>query len=153
MRTIPLLFLLTAHCSLLTACSVTPLTNKIAVGEEAFVVAVGEGPDGMTDLFAAPAHGGAFVRLSFNRMVESTPRLSADGRRVVFLRRAEAPGSPSEIVEMSLVTGGERRVTLPGEVGAPTGVAWLAGEDAVWVRAPSGLYRIAGAPAGPALPC
>ena len=46
MRNIPLLSLLTAHCLLLTGCSVTPLTNKIAVGEEALVVAVGEGPTG-----------------------------------------------------------------------------------------------------------
>ena len=54
-------FRLTVDCSLLTllgGCSVTPLTNKISVGEEPFVLAIGEGPDGMTDLYAAPAHGG-----------------------------------------------------------------------------------------------
>src|SRR5258706_16357795 len=112
------LFLLTVGCSLLTACSVTPLTNKIAVGEEALVVAVGEGPDGMTDLFAAPAHGGAFVRLSYNRLVESGPRLSTSGRSVAFLRRTAGGERPAEVVVMSLGTGGRRRVALPPGAGA-----------------------------------
>ena len=49
--------LLTCHLSLLTNCSITPLTNKIRVGEEPFVIVVGEGRDGETDLFAAPAGG------------------------------------------------------------------------------------------------
>jgi hypothetical protein len=39
-----------------------PLTNRIKIGDEAFVIGVGEGPDGQTDLYAAPAGGGAFTR-------------------------------------------------------------------------------------------
>src|SRR6266540_2090822 len=140
------LFLLTVDCSLLTACSVTPLTNKIAVGEEALVVAVGEGPDGMTDLFAAPAHGGAFVRLSYNRMVESGPRLSTSGRSVAFLRRTAGGERPAEVVVMSLETGGERRIALPADAGAASAVAWLPEDAALAVRTASGVFRFPAPP-------
>ncbi|HEV8357908.1 MAG TPA: hypothetical protein VGQ17_14245 [Gemmatimonadales bacterium] len=151
MRTILALSLIPAPCALLTSCSVTPLTNKIEVGQEAFVVAVGEGSDGMTDLYAAPAGGGGFVRLSYTRMVESLPRLSASGRGVAFLRRAAGQERPTEIVVMNLESGGERRVRLPVEAGGAMAVAWLPGDAALAVRAGSGLYRFAAPPAAPAL--
>ena len=137
------LFLLTVDCSLLTGCSVTPLTNKISVGEEAFVLAVGEGPDGMTDLFAAPAHGGAFARLSFNRMVESAPRLSEGGRMVAYLRRAPGAAEPPEVVVLDLGNGAEERVALPREAGSPAAVAWLPNNSRIAVRADSGLFGFA----------
>jgi hypothetical protein len=137
------LFLLTVDCSLLTACSVTPLTNKIAVGEEALVVAVGEGPDGMTDLFAAPAHGGAFVRLSYNRMVESAPRLSQAGEEVAYLRRSPGPAPRVEVVVLDLRNGAEKRGALPREAGAPVVVAWLGSDSRIAVRADSGLFGFA----------
>src|ERR1041385_6708167 len=137
------LFLLTVDCSLLTGCSVTPLTNKISVGEEAFILAVGEGPDGMTDLYAAPAHGGAFARLSFNRMVESGPRLSEGGRMVAYLRRAPDAAEPPEVVVLDLGNGAEERVALPREAGSPAAVAWLPNNSRIAVRADSGLFGFA----------
>ena len=151
MRTILLLFLLTVDCSLLTGCSVTPLTNKISVGEEPFVLAIGEGPDGMTDLYAAPAHGGGFVRLSFNRMIESAPRLSQSGRAVVYLRQLAGAGRAPEIVVLDLGNGAEERVVLPREAGAPVRVAWLGRDSRIAVRAESGVFGFA-APSGAAVP-
>ena len=73
---------LTSHVSLLTgltACAVTPLSNRIRVGEEPFVIGVGEGSDAMTDLFAAPAGGGAFAVASY--LVDTVRKASAASRK------------------------------------------------------------------------
>jgi hypothetical protein len=144
-------FRLCIIASFCTACTVTPLTNRIAVGEEPFVVGVGEGEDGMTDLYAALAHGGAFVRLTFNRMVESAPRLAASGRLVAYLRRSAAGSGAADVVVLDLGNGAERRVALPHEAGAPAAVAWLEGDARIAVRTDSGLYGFA-APSAAAVP-
>jgi hypothetical protein len=96
------------------ACAVTPLTNKISVGQEPFVIVVGEAPDGNTDLFAASASGGSFFRFTYNRPVEDLPRLAPDGKRVAFIRRQtkEAVNS-TELVVFDLTTAGETRLPLP----------------------------------------
>ncbi|NOT07270.1 MAG: hypothetical protein HOP28_03600 [Gemmatimonadales bacterium] len=106
------------------ACAVTPLTNRIDVGEEPFVVGVGNGPDGFTDLYAAPAGGGNFVRLSFNRAREEGPKISPDGGRVAFFRRAEAGGGTWSLVVMDLLTTGERSTLLPNGAGTPVRLGW-----------------------------
>lgn len=129
--------------SLVTAC-VSPLTNKIAVGEEPFVIGVGEGPDSATDLFAAPAGGGNFVRLTFNRAEERAPRLSPDGVRVAFLRRA--PGSSRwTLVILDLRGHGEHSAPLPADAGEPERVGWSADGQRVAVRA-QGYYETAAPP-------
>jgi len=137
------IFPLTSHLLPLTACSVTPLTNKIRIGEEPFVVAVGEGPDAMTDLYAAPAAGGTFVRFTFNRMQEAAPRLSSGGTQLVFLRSSpvETTHPEPEVVVLDLKTGSERGVRIPRPAGAARTAAWLAGDSIVVVRLDSGLWR------------
>jgi len=116
------------------ACSVTPLTNKIRVGEEAFVIGVGEGPDSLTDLFAAPAGSGAFARLTFNRTEEHLPRLSPDGLRVAYLRRA--PGqSQWTLVILDLLSNAERTSAVPPESGPPEALGWSADGEQVVLRA------------------
>lgn len=139
---------LTAYVLPLTGCSVTPLTNKIRIGEEPFVIAVGEGPDAMTDLYAAPAAGGAFVRFTFNRMQEASPRLSSRGTLLVFLRSSpvETPDPEPEVVVLDLSTGAERGVRIPRSSGAARAAAWLAGDSVVVVRADSGLWRFRAPP-------
>ena len=111
------LFHLTSYVSLLTtltACAVTPLSRRIQVGEEPFVIGVGEGSDSMTDLFAAPAGGGAFVRLTFTRAEERLPRLSPEGTAVAFVRReGRAPNPRWALVVLDLLTTAERRAPLP----------------------------------------
>ena len=146
------LSLLTVPCSLFTSCSVTPLTNKIQVGEEAFVVAVGEGSDGMTDLYAAPAGGGAFSRLTFNRPAEAAPRLSAAGTRLVYLRSSpvETADPEPQVVVLDLRTGAERGFRMPRTSGASRAVAWLPGDSAVAVRTDSGLFLLVPARGDPA---
>ncbi len=127
---------------LLASCAVTPLTNKIKVGEEAFVVAVGEGPDSMTDLYAAPAGGGAFWRLTFNRLQEALPRLSSEGTRLAFLRSSpvETTDPEPEVVVLDLLTGRERGIRIPRSGGSARAVAWL-GDSVLVVRSDSGLWR------------
>jgi hypothetical protein len=111
--------------ALLTGCGVTPLTNRINIGEEPFVIAVGEGPDGMTDLYAAPAGAGSFQRLSFNRLEERTPRLSPDGFTVAFLRRDARGGSSSwALVFLNLHSYAERSVPIPAGAGEPERLGW-----------------------------
>jgi hypothetical protein len=125
---------LTSHLLLLTACAVTPLTNKIDVGEDPFVIGVGEGPDSLTDLFAAPAGGGAFVRLTFNRAEERGPRLAPDGLSVAYLRHAR--GSPEwSVVVLDLVNNAEHSAVLPREAGEPVALGWSASGDRLAVQA------------------
>ena len=116
---------LASHLLLLTSCGVSPLTNKIDVGEEPFVVAVGEGPDSLTDLYAAPAGGGRFIRLSFNRPEERFPRLSPDGSMVAFLRSSSgAKGPPWSLVVLNLRGSAESEAPLPNGTAEPERLGW-----------------------------
>lgn len=138
-------------CVLLTACQgVTPLTNKIKVGEESFVIAVGEGPDGQTDLFAAPAGGGAFTRLTFNRPEERFPRISPDGGMVAFLRAAKGvTGPPWSLVILNLLNNAERAMPLPADAGEPERLGWSSDGSRVVVFAQGYFVTSAGFAAAP----
>ena len=109
--------------TVLTGCTVAPLTNKIKVGEESFVVGVGEGSDSLTDLYAALASGGNFYRLSFNRAEERMPSLSPEGTRVAFLRRNTA-GNPWSLVVLDLRNNREVSTPLAKAVGEPEAMGW-----------------------------
>lgn len=129
-------FPLTAYRSLLTvvfaACAVTPLSRRIQVGEEPFVIGVGEGSDSMTDLFAAPAGGGTFVRLTFTRAEERLPRLSPEGTAVAFVRReGGAANARWTLVVLDLLTTAERRAPLPTGTEAPVRTGWASDGSAV----------------------
>jgi hypothetical protein len=115
------------------SCSVTPLTNKIKVGEEPFVIGVGEGSDNLTDLYAALALGGNFYRVTFNRGEERLPRLSPEGTRVVFLRR-NAAGDPWSLVVLDLRNNREVSAPIPKAIGEPTATGWNAEGTLVVVR-------------------
>ena len=109
---------------LLAGCtSVTPLTNKIQVGQEPFVIGVGEGSDGQTDLYAAPAHGGGFVRLTFTRAEERLPRLDPGGTRLAFVRRPAAD-QPWSLVVLDLLTNRENTTPVPRAAGDPVALGW-----------------------------
>ncbi|MGQ0703866.1 MAG: TolB family protein [Gemmatimonadales bacterium] len=126
--------LFTFHFSLFTSCGVTPLTNKIRVGEEPFVIAVGEGSDSATDLFAAPASGGSFVRLTFTRAEELAPRLSPRGSSVAFLRRAEPSSDRWSLVVLDLLTNREETAPIPQGAGKPQATGWTADGSQVLVK-------------------
>lgn len=149
----------------LIGCGVTPLSNRIDVGNEAFVVVAGEGADGNTDLFAAPAEGGTFRQLTYSRVAEDLPRLGPTGTRLAFVRsrgEAIAAGEPAmAVVVMNLSNGTEIEGTLPPESAPVSRLGWTAAGDTLiaaaggdrWVAAVDGGLRWtkAGAAAGPAL--
>jgi hypothetical protein len=134
---------------LTAACGVTPLTNKIDVGTDAFVIGVGEASDGMTDLFAAPAAGGAVSRVTFNRLQEQVPRLSGSGTLLVFLRSSpvETTDPEPEIVVLNLLSMGERGARLPREAGSALAVAWLPGDSAIAIRTDGAIWSLSAPPA------
>ena len=136
------LFPLTAYLLPLTACAVTPLSNKIAVGEEAFVLGIGEGSDSMTDLYAAPAAGGTFVRLTFTRAEERLPRLSPEGTRVAFVRRdGTRDAARWSLVILDLRTTVERTAPLPGGAAPASRIGWSPDGRAAIVLA-GGYYTL-----------
>ena len=129
-------FPLTAYLLPLTvgivACAVTPLSRRIQVGVEPFVIGVGEGPDSNTDLFAAPAGGGAFVRLTFTRAEERLPRISPEGTAVAFVRREGGSGNPRwTLVVLDLLTTAEHSAPLPAGTQAPVRTGWARDGSAV----------------------
>lgn len=136
---------------LLAGCAVTPLTRKIKLGQESFVIGVGEGSDEMTDLYAAPAGGGVFSRLTFNRAEERLPHIAPDGASVAFLRRGVGAASGTwSLVFLSLYTNAEQDVPLPAEVREPERLGWDAAGKIVVVAA-QGYFAVAAPPAQPAV--
>ncbi len=134
-------------------CGFTPLTNKVGVGSEAFVVIVGQGRDGAVDLFAAPAEGGRFYQFTFNLLVESNPTVGPSGTQLAFQR--QATGQAAEVVTLNLHNGTERARALPPEAGSVERIGFGSTDDSVVVATTGGLYLfstagvepISGAPA------
>jgi hypothetical protein len=145
------LFPLAAYLLPLTGCAVTPLSNRIQVGEEAFVLGIGEGSDSMTDLYAAPAAGGTFVRLTFTRAEERLPRLSPEGTRVAFLRRdGTRDAARWSLVILDLRTTVERTAPLPRGAAPASRIGWTPDGRAAVVLAGS-YYTLSADPGGDSL--
>jgi len=122
-----------------SACAVTPLTNKLTPGEDAFVVVIGEGPGGETDLFAANTAGGPFVRFTFTRRAERLARLAPGGTAVAFLRdRTDRDTTTLDLVVMNLLNASERRVEVPARFGQPTGLGWSGDGRRIYLRGAAG---------------
>ena len=109
-------FRLGAALPLLAACSgsLSPLSNKVKVGQEAYVILVADGEDGLGDLFASSTGGGVAFQITFTRVDERLPALAPDGVSLAFVR-ARAPGDTSElhVAVMNLLNGTERSLDLP----------------------------------------
>jgi len=134
--------------ALLGCQGVSPLTNKIAVGQEPLVVMVGTGPDNQVDLFAASPGGGVVHRLSFTRNVEFSPAIHPGGAAVAFLRRATTPAdSTARLSVMNLVNAAEREAVVPPGIGRPQRVGWNRDGTRLYV---TGEYGFAASPAPPA---
>lgn len=119
---------------LVAGCGITPITNRLKPGEEALVVVAGEGIDGATDLFVAPAEGGQFHQLTFTRAVESFPKLSPSGTLLAFVRQGGE--ATVELVVFDLLRGSERTVRLDQ---MPVRLGWFPGSDTVAVAGGSGV--------------
>ena len=132
------------------ACSFSPLANRIDIGEEAFVVLVATGPDGLTDLHAVPAGGGMTARITFTPLIESHPALSRGGDVVAFLRSGDSlPDTPRDLVVMNLLNGAERTLPTPATAGRIDRLAWSDDGTELLLATASGTWSIAAPPAEP----
>lgn len=133
---------------LLSSCGFSPLSHHISVGEEPFLIFVGEGIDQHTDLFAVAAGGGTVFQVTFTPLIERHPRLTPSGTVVAFLRmRDTLPGSHHDVALMDLVTGGDAVLSLPAGSGQPGELAWSADGSRLYIRTDRGVWQ---APAPPA---
>ncbi len=140
----------TTAIAFVPACSFSPVNHRIKVGEEPFIVFVGEGIDHHTDIFAVPAGGGSVAQVTFTPLIEKGPRLSPTGEVVAFLRmRDTRPGAHRDVVLMNLLGGGEVTLTLPAEAGAPKVVTWSPNARTLYIRTDHGDWQAAAPPAEP----
>lgn len=133
--------------TLVLACrgSLSPLSNRLQVGQEPYLVFVGDGEDHQGDLFASPAGGNAMFQVTFTRVNERLPALSPDGTGLAFIRSAPgAEAASNTLVVMNLLNGAERQVGLPGP--DPSALAWSRDGARVFVR--NGHLRWTPAPPG-----
>ncbi|MDZ4258773.1 MAG: hypothetical protein U0974_15605 [Gemmatimonadales bacterium] len=135
---------------LIIGCAFSPLSNRIEVGEEAFVVFVATGPDGNTDLYATPAGGGTTARITFTPLTESRPALSGRGDMLIFMRSASGDSATTgDLVVMNLLNGAERTLPLPAEIGSVERLAWGSGDTMIIVGTAAGIWEITPPPAEP----
>jgi len=120
--------------------SLSPLSNRVDVGQEPYVVYVADGEAGVGDLFASKPAGGAVYQITFTRVDERLPALSPDGTMLAFLR-ARAPGTLTRqgLVVMNLLNGAERQVELGARL--PGALAWGRDGRTLYLRADDSLFR------------
>ena len=97
--------------------TLSPLSNRIEVGQEPYVIMVADGEDGLGDLFASSTAGGMPWQITFTRVDERLPSLSPDGISLAFIR-SRAPGDTAvrHVAVMNLLNGSERQLPLPAAV-------------------------------------
>lgn len=130
----------------LAACrgTLSPLSNKLKVGQESYVVFAADGEEGRGDIFASPPVSGPAFQVTFTRLDERAPALSPDGSMLAFLRSREATDTIGvSLVILNLINGAERRVDAP--VGTDA-LRWSADGGAVVARSGSRLFRTAAPP-------
>ncbi|MEP6473831.1 MAG: hypothetical protein ABJC74_08925 [Gemmatimonadota bacterium] len=128
----------------------SPLSNRLNIGEEAFAVVVADGEGGLGDLYAIPGGGGVPLQITFSRVDESYPALTSDGSVIAFIRGGLKSGTQPVVVLMNLLNGAERRVELP-EGEAPVRVAWSVDQSRIFIRTSKGLYAVGAPPRTPDL--
>jgi hypothetical protein len=135
--------------TLLAGCrgSLSPLSNKIEVGKDPYLVFTADGEGGVGDLYASPLQGETQFQITFSRVDERLPALSPDGSMVIFVR-SRVPGDTGEIsiVAMNLLNGAERRMPLPAGFIVET-TAWSADGQHIYLRGPGGVLSAAAPPA------
>jgi hypothetical protein len=142
---------LTLYLTLLltTACtgSLSPLSHKLQIGEEPYLLFSSTGEDGQGDLFASMAGGGPVFQVTFTRVDERLPVLGPDGSVVVFVRSRTRGDSTSAVVTvMNLINGAERKLSEAGAV-VPGKMAWSPDGKRLYARTRAGVLA---SPAPPA---
>lgn len=125
--------------------TLSPLSNRLKVGEESYVIFVADGEDGLGDLFASAPTGGTSYQVTFTRVDERLPALSPDGAVVAFLRgRAPGDSTSAQLVLLNLLNGAERRTELP--LTTVSALGWSRNGSALYLRSTAGLLRAAAPP-------
>jgi hypothetical protein len=128
--------------SLVAGCGLSPIDHRIKLGEEPFVVFVGEGNDRNTDLFTTTIGGGHVYQLTFTRVIEAAPALAHGGTMVAFLRmRDTLAGTRRDLVIMNLENGAEKIIPVPASAGLARSLGWGAGDSIAFIRADRGLWQ------------
>jgi WD40-like Beta Propeller Repeat len=124
--------------------TLSPLSNKIEVGQQPYLIFAADGEDGLGDLFASALTGGQSFQITFTRVDEALPSLSPDGTMLAFTR-SRAPDDPAHrlLVVMNLLSGAERQVDVDGA--APTALAWSADGTRIFLRQ-GDMVRMTSAP-------
>jgi hypothetical protein len=126
-----------------------PLREAIQPGRDPFVVFVGGTSRAGGDLYAVPAGGGATLQITYSGVGEMRPALAPDGGAVAFLRGASLRDSaPGTVWVMNLLSGNERRLSLPKDAAPPERVGWMDGGRTLVVAAGKAIYRFDAPPAG-----
>lgn len=127
--------------------SLSPLSNKVDVGQESYIVFAADGEDGVGDLFASHPGGGTAWQITFSRVDERLPALSPDGVMLAF-DRGRLPGDTAtrSVVVMNLLNGAERQVVAPGVL-QPSAIAWSADGERIVVRSGSRVLTVPAPPA------
>ena len=130
--------------------SLSPLSNRLAVGQEAYLVFVATGEGGAGDLFASSAGGGTVFPISYTRVDESAPALSPDGVSLVFIRsRSTADSLSRSVWVMNLLSGTERELP-PAEPGSrPTHLGWSRDGKTIYVKTDRGIEAVQAPPEAP----
>ncbi len=120
----------------LAACrgTMSPLSNRLKIGEESFVIFVARGEGDLGDLYALPASGGVPLQVTFTRVEESAPAITGDGSVLAFIRASQRSETPPTVVFMNLLNGAERRVELPSGA-IPVRLGWSADQTKLYIRA------------------
>ena len=140
--------LFAVRCSLfalfaLSACrgTMSPLSNRLNVGEESFTVVVAEGEGGVGDLYALPPGGGVPLQITFSRVDESHPALTSDGSVIAFIRAGQKASTQPIVVLMNLLNGAERKIELPAGA-VPERISWSPDQTRIFVRSAKGVFVI-----------
>ncbi len=134
---------------LLTGCrgTLSPLSNRLKVAEESYLIFVADGEEGRGDLFASPPASGTALQVTFTRLDERAPALSPDGATLAFLRSRTATDTAGVwLVFLNLLNGAERRVPAPAGSSA---LRWSIDGSALLVHSSAGLFRTPAPPQPP----
>jgi len=122
--------------------SLSPLQNRIDIGQETFVVFVGDGEGGRGDLYAVKADGGRVYPVTYTRLHETRPALSPDGVMLAFLRGRRAGDSTDyRVVVMNLLNGAEREVFTAEEGRAPLNLGWHPTSPLLYIATTGGVLQ------------
>jgi hypothetical protein len=126
--------------------TLSPLSNKLEIGQESYIIFTADGEDGMGDLFASAPLGGQAWQITFSRVDERLPALSPDGVMLAF-DRGRLPGDTMtrSVVVMNLLNGAEQVVVAPG-VSQPQAIGWSVDGRRVVVRGASGVVAVPAPP-------